>query len=150
MKPIELDRLEQEISDLIGSEPTRYAEIGNDAAFEIPADRLTAIVQMLASVFNCRHLSAITAQQREGQADEIEVFYHFWQGTGFSFLMRLPADGPQLPSIISTLPGADFYEREAAEMFGINFTGRDKTPPLLLPDDWAQGPPLRLKEAQDE
>ena len=150
MKPIEIDRLQRKITDLTGAEPACYEEIENDVTFEVAADQLPAIVKMLADAFDCRHLSAITAQQREGQADDIEVMYHFWQGTGFSFMMRLPADSPELPSIISILAGADYYEREAAEMFGITFTGRQETPHLLLPDDWEEGPPFIRNEAQDE
>lgn len=149
MKIINLEQLAREISALTGESPTQNEGVRNDTTYEIQAVYLPAIVEVLVATFNCSHLSAITAQQREGQEDSIEVLYHFWQGTGFSFLIRLPADAPELPSIFSTLPGADFYEREVAEMFGITFTGREETPHLLLPDDWAEGPPLRLKEAQD-
>jgi NADH:ubiquinone oxidoreductase subunit C len=34
-------------------------------------------------------------------------------------------------------------------MFGIRFSGREDTPPLLLPDDWDGGPPFIRKEKQD-
>ena len=149
MKPIELKQLEQQMAEINGTAPIRYEAIGNDATFTIPAESLPAIVQVLATEYHCRHLSAITAQQRSGEEDRIEVLYHFWQGIGFSFLIRLPKDVPELPSIISILPGADFYEREAAEMFGITFTGREETPHLLLPDNWTEGPPFRRKEAQN-
>ena len=147
MKPIDLEQLAREISDLTGEVPTRYQGIRNDATFEIAAGHLPAILKMIDKVFGCYHLSAITAQQRDGEEECFEVLYHFWHGTGFSLRMQLPLIKPELPSMISILPGADFYEREVAEMFGITFTGREETPHLLLPDDWAEGPPLRRKEA---
>jgi len=43
----------------------------------------------------------------------------------------LPAGEPVLGSITGLLPGADWYERETAEMFGVRFTGRLDTRPLL-------------------
>jgi NADH:ubiquinone oxidoreductase subunit C len=149
MKTIELDQLLERMASLTGVKPTPYKGIGKDETFEVPADSLLAVVKTLVQEFDCGHLSAITAQQRDGQAEVIEVLYHFWHGIGFSFFLQLPADAPELPSIISILPGADFYEREAAEMFGITFTGREETPPLLLPDDWAGGPPFIRNEVQD-
>jgi NADH:ubiquinone oxidoreductase subunit C len=149
MKPIELDQVFEKIASLIGMHPSTYEGIGNDQTFEVPAESLLTVVKTLVEEFSCGHLSAITAQQREGQVEVIEVLYHFWEGIGFSFFLRLPADAPELPSILSILPGADFYEREAAEMFGITFTGREATPPLLLPDDWAGGPPFIRSEVQD-
>jgi NADH:ubiquinone oxidoreductase subunit C len=127
-----------------------YQGILNDTTIQIPADRLREVMDALVDQFDYFHLSAITAQQREGQTDQIELIYHFWMGTGISLLMTLPAESPQLSSIISFLPGADFYEREVAEMFGVTFTGRKETPPLLLPDNWDQGPPFIRKEADHE
>jgi NADH-quinone oxidoreductase subunit C len=36
-----------------------------------------------------------------------------------------------------------FHEREAHEMFGIEFEGHENMIPLLLPPDWKGGYPLR-------
>ncbi len=149
MELINLDQLFDKVSAIIGASPEGYTEIKYDATYVIPSEQLLEITKMLVEEFDCSHLSGITAQQREGHRDVIEVLYHFWKGTGFSFMMVLPLDAPELPSIKFILPGADFYEREVAEMFGITFTGREETPPLLLPDDWSQGPPFIRSEVQD-
>jgi len=145
-----LDDFVEKVEALTDTRPVQYSGIGGDQTFEIPAAHLAVITRTINEVFDCSHLSAITAQQRGDQAQEIEVLYHFWHGVGFSFLIRLPAGSPELPSISKIIPGADFYEREAAEMFGIRFSGREETPPLLLPDDWVAGPPFIRKEAQDD
>jgi NADH-quinone oxidoreductase subunit C len=39
--------------------------------------------------------------------------------------------------------GADWLERETAEMFGITFEGHPNPVPLLLPDDMTDHHPLR-------
>jgi NADH-quinone oxidoreductase subunit C len=146
MKTINLQELLTSVTGITGATPETYPGIKNDSAYVIPPGQILAITQLLMEEFDCTHLSGITAQQREGQRDVIEVLYHFWKGVGFSFLMKLPADSPELPSITAILPGADFYEREVAEMFGITFSGREETPPLLLPDDWSEGPPFMRRE----
>jgi NADH/F420H2 dehydrogenase subunit C len=57
----------------------------------------------------------------------------------------VPGTDPVCPSIISVFPGANFYEREAFDLFGIDFEGHSDLTRILLPDDWV-GYPLRKDE----
>jgi NADH-quinone oxidoreductase subunit C len=54
----------------------------------------------------------------------------------------LPKDDAVLPSLIEVFGGADWHEREAAEMFGIVFDGHPNLKHLYLPDEF-EGHPLR-------
>ena len=54
----------------------------------------------------------------------------------------VPNEDPSLPSISKVYPGANFYERETWDLFGIVFDGHPDLTRLLMPDEW-DGHPLR-------
>jgi NADH-quinone oxidoreductase subunit C len=54
----------------------------------------------------------------------------------------LPTDDPTIDSLVEVFSGANWHEREAHEMFGINFTGHPDLANLYLTDGFI-GHPLR-------
>ena len=59
-------------------------------------------------------------------------------------MIHVTADGesPTVPSVTELWPTANFMEREAYDMFGIEFTGHPGLTRILMPDEW-EGHPLR-------
>jgi NADH-quinone oxidoreductase subunit C len=54
----------------------------------------------------------------------------------------LPASSPRIQTLVDVYAGANWHEREAFEMFGIDFEGHPNLQHLYLPDSFA-GNPLR-------
>lgn len=86
------------------------------------------------------HLSAITCLDLGPELNEMEVLYHFCPGDAVIGLrVRIARQGATLPSLCEIIPGAESFERELREMFGIEINGLNTPDPLYLPDDWPVG-----------
>jgi len=80
----------------------------------------------------------------------IEVVYHIgcctipeYASSVFAFALKLPRDNPRTPTLIPVYRGVEYHERETFEMLGVVFEGHPRLERLLLPEDWADIPPLR-------
>ncbi len=129
---------------LVEACPDCSCEVGrlpvDELVVTLPTPCLHRVVDLLREAFEVDHLSTITGQDT-GTA--LELLYHFWHGRGITLRVALPYDAPCLPSLTDDIPGAAFYEREIAEMLGVTFEGHPNPVPLLLPDTWDAGHPLR-------
>mgnify|MGYP001212753073 FL=1 len=103
----------------------------------------TPVFEML---FDITAIDERLRTHREGQpASEFTVVYHLMSFSGnCDFRVKVPLMDSDLntPSVIDLWSSANWYEREAWDMFGINFEGHPNLCRILSPPTW-QGHPLR-------
>lgn len=82
--------------------------------------------------------------------NQIEVIYHLGsygvpglEGQIMSLTTRTSRDGATLPSLTKIFRSVEYHERETFEMLGVFFEGHPRNDRFLLPEDWADIPPLR-------
>jgi NADH-quinone oxidoreductase subunit C len=59
------------------------------------------------------------------------------------FVARVPKDDARIDSLVPLFAGAQWHEREARDMFGIEFTGNPRPVNIYLPDDFVGHPLLK-------
>jgi NADH-quinone oxidoreductase subunit C/D len=75
----------------------------------------------------------------------MEMVYHAYRtsgGKGLVFKAQTPRDKAVIPSLVGVWPGSDFQEREAWDLFGIQFPGHPNLRRILMWEGFA-GFPLR-------
>jgi len=69
-------------------------------------------------------------------------FYHPSGGSGIVLRVRVPRDAPQVPSLTPHWPAANFHEREAFDLFGVEFVGHPYLRRIYMWDEF-EGFPMR-------
>ena len=87
-------------------------------------------------------LCAVDYLRRDPRFEVVVVLVSHNLGRRVRIRVGVPASDPALASITDLFAGANFYEREAFDLFGITFDGHPDLTRILLPDDW-EGHPLR-------
>ena len=82
--------------------------------------------------------------------NQIEVIYHLGsygkqelEAHIMALTTRTSRDDARLPSLIDIFRSVEYHERETYEMLGVYFEGHPRNDRFLLPEDWADIPPLR-------
>ena len=90
-------------------------------------------------------LTAVDYLGNEGGLPRFEVVLHLRSmetGARVRMKSRVPEDAPAIDTLCSLWKGADWFERECHEMYGIKFMGHPDLRPLLLYPEF-KGYPLR-------
>jgi NADH-quinone oxidoreductase subunit C len=90
-------------------------------------------------------LSCVTAIDNGPVAATMELVYNLYSipyNHHLALKVVLERGAPEVESVSSIWRTADWHEREAFDLFGINFRGHPDLRRILLPADW-EGYPLR-------
>jgi len=82
--------------------------------------------------------------------NQIEVIYHLSSYSDdklssqiLALTTRVDRNESRMPTLINIFKSAEYHERETFEMLGVYFEGHPRNERFLLPEDWADIPPLR-------
>jgi len=160
-KEIELPKFEKGLADKIVEKfgtRIKVAFVKPDRVrINVGRDDVKEVAIFLRDVLNFDHAESVSGVDYP-QDKEIEVVYHLGSYTDSSLSRQILVlatraqreenpipgnDATKLPSLREIFYSVEFHEREIFEMFGVYFQGHPDNRRLLLPEDWADLPPLR-------
>jgi NADH/F420H2 dehydrogenase subunit C len=140
----ELDELARDLAPIaqITGQPVAPSVMkGNYLGIEVDRTNLVAVCRFLRDQLGFDLLACISGVD---MLDHLETVYHLRSTTRGSLLqlkVRLEAEQPEVDSVVSVWPTANWLERETYDLFGIRFTGHPDLRRMLLDDDF-EGYPL--------
>ena len=141
-----LDALGQTIVSALPGAALGHVVAFNQLTVAVNAGKIVEVAKYLRDDAACRfvNITDITAVDYPEREKRFDVIYHFLSPTlNTRIRLRVHADeATQVPSIIDVFPGADWFEREAYDLYGVIFIGHPDMRRLLT-DYGFEGHPLR-------
>ena len=160
-KPVELPAFEKSISDKIVEKFGDKVEVTfvkeDRVGINVSRENVHDVAEFIRDGLNYDHVESVSGVDYP-QDKEIEVVYHIGSYTDPSLAKQvlvlatraqreenpIPGnDATKLPTLRDIFYSVEFHEREIFEMLGVYFDGHPDNRRLLLPEDWADLPPLR-------
>jgi len=160
-KPVELPAFEKGISDKIiekFGDKVEVAFVKEDrVGINVSREDVHDVAEFIRDGLNYDHVESVSGVDYP-QDKEIAVVYHIGSYSDPSLARQILVlstraqreenpipgnDATRLPTLRDVFYSVEFHEREIFEMFGVYFEGHPDNRRLLLPEDWADLPPLR-------
>jgi len=116
-----------------------------ELTLEIAAAKIASVCGFLTYDQKFVRLSSVTAVDLYPAEPRFEVVYHLHsveRSQRVRLKCRVNGADPAIESVTSVWRGANWYEREVFDLFGIRFLNHPDLRRILMPDDW-EGHPLR-------
>ena len=141
---------ERVLEDILGDDAIGRDEHENAPAFVIRPDTVQEVLERLRDEAGFDHLSLITPQEYEDRYESLIHLTKYHERTHeVTLVVRLPKDDPVCQTAEPVFRTADWHEREAFDLVGIDYEGHPDPRRILLPETW-QGHPLSLEYDQDK
>jgi len=117
----------------------------NELTLEIAPAKIASVCGFLKYDQKFIRLSTVTAVDRYPAEPRFELVYHLHsieRNERLRLKARVSGKEPSIESVCPVWRGANWYEREVFDLFGITFIGHPELRRIMMPDDW-EGHPLR-------
>lgn len=146
MDDAKLDALGQTIVAALPGAALGHSVAFNQLSISVDLAKIVDIVRVLKTDprFRFVNFTDATAVDYPGRENRFDVIYHLMSPV-LNARVRLHGEAnetTQVPSIISVFPGADWFERETYDLYGVIFVGHPDMRRLLT-DYGFDGHPLR-------
>lgn len=141
------EQLKERLGDVVIGEVNFLGE----TTIEVRKEHLLKVLTDLKQSSGYEVLMDLTGVDYLEPTKRTKVIYFLHHPKNFTRLRvaSYAARNETLPSVTSLWEGADWYERELYDLFGISFEGHPDLKRILMPDDWV-GHPLRRDYALTE
>jgi NADH-quinone oxidoreductase subunit C len=118
----------------------------NEQTIVLQPEQLVEICNYLKKNLHYEMLETITAVDWLERVPRYDVIYQLLSIENRCYVRLKVRVGqrreehPEVPSVTSVWVGANWYEREVYDLFGIVFTGHPKLERILMPADWTTYP----------
>ncbi len=115
-----------------------------ELTLEIDAARIAEVCRFLKSD-KYERLAAVTCVDVYPMEPRFEMIYHMHsiaRNERVRLKCKVGGERPEIESVFPVYRGADWYEREVFDLFGVFFRNHPNMTRILMPDDW-EGHPLR-------
>lgn len=115
-----------------------------DLTVFIPAEKYLEFCKFLKNdpELQFENLMCLTAVDQPENLELVSHLNSYSKNHRIGVKVKLPKENPKIASVVSLWPGANWHEREAFDLYGIQFDGHPDLRRILLPDDW-EGSPMR-------
>ena len=141
-----LDTLGRTIAGALAASVKGYAIAHHELTVQAEAGDIVSVMRFLRDDSRCLfwNIVDITAVDWPGRERRFDVVYHLLSPKhNVRVRVKIETDeGAPVASIIEVFPGADWFEREAYDLYGVVFTGHPDMRRLLT-DYGFDGHPLR-------
>jgi len=127
-----------------GDKVTEFIAYQGQPSFVAAVDAAHEVAETLRDIHGFDYLIDVTAvhwPKRDEAFDVIYVLYSFVRNERIRMKIRIK-DGQKPDSVVDLYVTANWLEREAYDMFGVEFAGHPDLRRILMPDEWT-GHPLR-------
>lgn len=131
------------ISQITGKELSLKTLKGDFLGIEVEGTNLVAVCRFLRDQLGFDLLSCISGVD---MLDHLETVYHvrsLTRGQLLQIKVRLDHEKPEVASVVSVWPTANWLERETYDLYGIKFSGHPDLRRMLLDDDFVGYPLLK-------
>ena len=130
-----LQALQEELGDKL--------EISQDRFFtflQVDPKNVLNLSKTLREKYGFNYLANLTSVDYN---DSFEMVYHIYsipENHKIAMKARVPRNKPEIDSVFSVWPTADWQEREIYDLMGITFKNHPNLVRILMPDDYTEHP----------